>query len=298
MLLLDLRASGILYFVLVAVAFYFGVSAVIAWAIGRATHAPITSTPASLGLAYEDVTSPSRGDKVRLQGWYIPGGSRGTVIAIHGGQRNRMDTAINMLGLCGDLARSGFNVLTFDRRACGQSEVPPLKLRPYLDRDVAGAVDYVQGQNGPGEKVFALGTSLGALAALVFAVQEKAFCAIVSDSCFARTPEIIGRVLARINIALPVFVPGALLMARAIYGLRPPNAINCIRVDCPVFFINGADDRGVPPADARRLYRASGNNMNELWIVPGTGHCQAYRTHPKEYVGRVTQFFTEKCAPT
>ena len=89
---------------------------------------PITTTPASLGLAYREVTFPSRGDHVLLRGWYIPGVLPGgqltdasTIIAVHGLRTNRTDPGMGLLDLSGALARQGFAVLAFDMRGMGAS---------------------------------------------------------------------------------------------------------------------------------------------------------------------------------
>jgi len=56
--------------------------------------------------------SPPRiGDRVMLRGWYILGSSNGTVIVVHGGKQNRADATMQLLELCCDLSKRGFNVL-------------------------------------------------------------------------------------------------------------------------------------------------------------------------------------------
>jgi pimeloyl-ACP methyl ester carboxylesterase len=286
----------VLAILLAGLVLYWGTSYAIAYVIAMPSAVPVEKTPAVLGLAYEDISFRSRTDGILLKGWYLPGGNRGTIIVIHGGKQNRADATMQLLDLCGDLARKGFNVLTFDRRGCGASEVPGCKLRRYFEYDAGGAVDYIRSRNGADEKIFLLGISIGAAAALVFAADEEGISGVVSDGCFASTLEMTRRALAKASRILTIFGPGASLMGKLIYGFTPVSAIDYVAsIKCPVLFIHGAEDDGVPAADAHALYLASGNQLDELCVVPGAGHSQAYAVNPAEYVDRITAFFTGKC---
>jgi alpha-beta hydrolase superfamily lysophospholipase len=276
---------------------YFGVCAVIAAATIWILRVSLPDTPASSGLGYEDVSFSSRVDNVTLKGWYIPGGDKGTVVVVHGGKQNRADATMRLTELCCDLSRNGFNVLTFDRRGCGESAVSKIGVRARYDRDVAGALDYVRDRSGAKERIFILGISIGAVAVFLFAAHEKGICGIISDSCFISAPEMSRRLLTRVNRVLTGFVPSALWMGRRMYGLQPENAIDDVKlVTCPVFFIHGEQDTGVPADDSVKLFEASKNELNELWLVPGADHCQAYSADPARYIDRVVDFIDGKCA--
>jgi alpha-beta hydrolase superfamily lysophospholipase len=276
---------------------YFGVCAVIAAATIWILRVSLPDTPASSGLGYEDVSFSSRVDNVTLKGWYIPGGDKGTVIVVHGGKQNRADATMRLTELCCDLAGKGLNVLTFDRRGCGESAVSKIGVRARYDRDVAGALDYVRDRSGAKERIFILGISIGAVAVFLFAAHEKGICGIISDSCFISAPEMSRRLLTRVNRVLTGFVPSALWMGRRMYGLQPENAIDDVKlVTCPVFFIHGEQDTGVPADDSVKLFEASKNELNELWLVPGADHCQAYSADPARYIDRVVDFIDGKCA--
>ena len=119
--------------------FYFLVSALIANGMVMSNRVPVTGTPADLGLPYEDVSFNSRDDNVSIRGWYIPGDNKGTIIVMHGGKQCRNDDTMDLLYLCGDLSKKGFNVLTFDRRSCGLSQTARVRSRACFDRDFGGA---------------------------------------------------------------------------------------------------------------------------------------------------------------
>jgi len=258
---------------------------------------PITRTPVTLSLTYEDVSFCSRIDNVGLKGWYIPGGDKGTVVVVHGGKQNRADASMKLLELCCDLAGRGFNVLTFDRRACGESEVPKANYRARFERDVGGAYDYIRQRNGQPDRIFLLGISLGAAAVVVFSAGEDGINGIVSDSCFADMREMTQRVLNKVNKILPWFVAGALWLGKAIYGLQLSSVTDCIkRVTCPIFFIHGEADPDIPATDSVRLFKVAKNRLSELWVVPGALHGQSYSTAPSPYIDKVATFFAGKCA--
>ena len=82
-------------------------------------------------------------------------------------------------------------------------------------------------------------------------------------------------------------------MGKLIYGLEPDNAIDKIHsLSCPVLFIHGQNDNGIPVSDAHELYEASNKELNEIWVVPNADHSQAYSLSSTEYCDRVVTFLT------
>lgn len=59
----------------------------------------------------------------------------------------------------------------------------------------------------------------------------------------------------------------------------------------PILFIHGEEDDFTPLDHAYRLYEASQNPDDTLWIVPGADHVKAYVTSPAEYIDKVIAFF-------
>ena len=277
------------------VLFYFFVSGLIANGMAMPLRRPICRTPSFFGIVFEEVSFNSRTDNVSLEGWYIDAGQNKTIILMPGGKQNREDTTTKLLELCVDLAKRGFSILTFDRRGCGTSEASRLRTRACLDRDIAGAVDYIRNRKGLRENIFLFGFSLGALAALACAKEEKSIKAVVSDSCFSSISEMASRILKNTCKIFVIFQPGAVYMGRLIFGLDRENAIDKVPyINCPIFFINGAEDKSVPPEDTYRLIKASNNPLDEIWIVASAGHTQSYITHPKEYIDRVVHFLSDR----
>jgi fermentation-respiration switch protein FrsA (DUF1100 family) len=83
-------------------------------------------------------------------------------------------------------------------------------------------------------------------------------------------------------------------MARLLHRVDLARAapVKCVpELRRPVLFIHGAEDDYVPPEHARRLRAASSHPDSDLWLVPGAGHAETYRTAPDEFIARIERFF-------
>ena len=268
---------------------YLGISAYIASVAVRVPRLPVLFTPT---LPYEEVNFPSRADEVLLRGWYFPAGPE-CIIVVNGGEQNRVDPVTDTLGLATDLVTSGYTVLLFDLKGRGESAGQGSVL-PDNDRDVGGAVDFMRVRGHEDVKI--IGFSSGAAATLLFACAESV-TAVVSDSCFASAREAFTRELVKRGcprVLARVLSPGVSAMGSVFNAVDQidPEAM-AAQVTCPVFFIHGQRDSGVPVGEAYRLFQAGRNPANLLWVVPGAEHTQSYRMVPDEYVRRVVGFFAE-----
>lgn len=247
-------------------------------------------SPAEYGAAYEEVSFYSSIDHVLLKGWYIPSGGGTTIIVMHGGRGNRADMGTELLELCVALVKSGFNVLTIDRRGCGLSSLPAFYNRGHLERDFGGAVEFIRNRNGEQGKIFLLGNSIGAQAAFVYAYEYggNEISGIISDSGFVRRENIAAKVLNQAVIISGIFAPGALKLGELVFGLPNLDAIDIVgSINRPILFISGDNDLQIPVKSTYQLLEASGNPSDEILIVPGAAHNMAYKTRPAEYINRV-----------
>ncbi|PPD58758.1 alpha/beta hydrolase [Dehalogenimonas etheniformans] len=248
-------------------------------------------------LEYPEVRFGNLFDDTKISGWLIPAtgqSSKATLIAMHGGKQNRADETVGLLQMCRDVARLGFNVLSLDRRGCGRSGTARLNERTKSDRDFGGAIDWILKQN-PDEKVLLFGTSFAGVAALVHASKDHRVIGVVADSSFKCSLAMAQRCLYETFPPFKVFAHGAVWMAGPVCGVGDDDAIDAVKkIICPVLFTGGELDRVVPPSDARELLEASGNPLDEILIVPGAGHSQAYRTSQATYIARLDAFIN-KC---
>jgi fermentation-respiration switch protein FrsA (DUF1100 family) len=275
---------------------YLGISWYIAHSVMRVPRLPLYDTPASVGLAYEDVSFPSRTDKLTLRGWYIAGKKTFTVIILTGMRQNRVDYGIGVLDIARDLIAKGYNVLLFDLRGRGQSEGSGVLLTRF-ERDIGGAVDYIRQRGCPSEQIGFIGFSAGAASSIIFTSSEAA-AALVSDSCFADVADVfIGKGVSESGMPhwlIGFFGMGVLFVSMVLYGYRKVNPVDRVSaVTCPILFIQGDQDDLIPVNDSHRLKEASGNPADEVWVVPDAGHTLSYLTEPTVYMERVTAFFAK-----
>ena len=233
---------------------------------------------------------------------------------VHGVISNRVDKGVGILSLSSDLSHRGFAILAFDLRGNGESPAAPRSLGQYEQRDVLGAVDFLQSGSlpypelGRPRAIAGWGESMGGSILILAAANEPAIKAIVSDSAFA---DILPRVERDIPAGghLPaMFTPGGLIAAQVLYGVdyyhtRPMDVIASI-APRPIFLIQGTADnknhRDTPPSNMFILAAAalSAPDANvQTWFVPGATHAQSYHVEGKVYVDRIVAFYTAVRGP-
>ncbi|MFC1950191.1 alpha/beta hydrolase [Chloroflexota bacterium] len=261
---------------------------------------PLNNSPASVGLDYEDVSFTSRDDGVVLRGWYIPSKRNSVIIIVHGGFQNRLDDNVDTLGLAHDLVEKGYNLLLFDLRGRGESEGKGLALS-NIERDIGGAVDYLEGEGYPLKRIYIIGFCSGAVSACIFTSQNS-IGALILDGCPATIHNMVTRqaVLGGIPKFLSnFFVPGVLFATNIIYDYELVNPIDIIAdVTCPIFFIHEEHDELISWEEMHQLFITSSNPANEFWEVNNAEHSQSYKTHPAEYIEKVDNFISTKVEGT
>lgn len=285
--------------VLIALLIIFAIASWVAYNMTLVRKFPNVSQfghPSQLELAYEDVTFPSRKDKVTLKGWYLPAPpDRRCIIVAAGEEHHRNSPGIKPLRLGRDLVVRGYSVLLFDYRARGESGGKRGSAGDREQWDLLGAMDYVKARGIPLEHIGLIGFSLGAGVAIIVAAKEPKIPAIVADSGFVDSVPFLKRVpFYRFYLpswfAFPIILTGSIFFGANFGKVRPIKEVGKI-APRPIFFIHGAADHVISPQETEELHRASKNPKNPLWIVPGARHVRCYDIGPEEYVQRVTEFF-------
>ena len=273
---------------------------------------PITQTPAAWGLLYQTVSFASRGDHLLIRGWLMPGllpdgkqTVQRTVIVVHGIPGNRG----SVLRVSAALVQHGFAVLALDLRGNGESAPAPSSLGEYEQRDILGAVDFLQTGAlpfpllGRPRVIGGWGMSLGAATLLLAAAADPAIRAIVSDSAFADAAAVVRAWWEQRG--LPFWLlPGALLAGQLLYGVNydqaRPVAVVAQIAPRPILFIHGTADRSVPIASMDQLVAAASRPPNaqvQAWKVPGAQHVQALSLMPDAYIQRIVAFYQSALGP-
>jgi len=272
---------------------FVGISAYLGYTMTRVEREPVTGSPTENDLAYEDVTFPSEHEDLTLHGWFIPAyGSDRVIIIVHGNGYHRNPPGSGFLDIAERLVENDFNVLMFDLHGFGESEGSTVSGGYFEKDDLKGAVAYVSGRGF--RKIGVLGFSMGAVASLMAAAEDSRIDAVVSDSAYADLNDIIEPEFAKRTKAPGFFLHPILFMIKLMFGVdftavRPVDSVAKI-APRPIFFIHGEKDDVIPVEHTERLFEASDNPANELWIVAG-GHTSAYHDHPEQFLGMVISFF-------
>jgi uncharacterized protein len=243
---------------------------------------------------YEEVSFHTE-DGLRLIGWWLPRPeSRRVVVGLAGHRSAKAD----MLGIGSGLWRAGNNVLLFDWRSRGQSQVAQHSLVYYEMRDAAAAVGYALSRV-PDARLGLIGFSMGASVAIQLATQSPDVHAVVADSPFTGIAELVAHGAARWRLPARLVVPMADALTSWRYGyrfgaVRPIEAVAAVSPR-PLLLIHSSTDTLIPVAQAHQFFAAA-REPKELWIVQGTEHCGGYFADRAGYVARVAGFFEQYLA--
>lgn len=272
---------------------------------------PLKINPSIFGLDFKEVSFYTRkcGDICLLRGWYIPSeNSNKCIIAVHGWGANRAHPEVKLLEIAKRLVDRGYNILTFDLRAHGESEGNKVSFGYYEAYDVLGAYDFVvKKKNIPPQNIGLLGFSYGAMISILAAAKER-ISGVIADSgpgdTFGFIEEFAVKKVAR-PYCIPVFylakyLTMILMWVMGILFRIDVNALNTKeavkKISTPIFFIYGTKDN-IPPSLVQTLYQSKKRNpLDRIWITDAR-HVEAYRTHPEQYLKNITDFFSETLKP-
>ncbi len=278
---------------------YAGLSLAVAETLTKPYRRALASSPADFDLAYEDVTFPSTGDAIPLRGWFVPAaGSDRVVLIVHGRNSNREGDNGQHVPDAAALVARGYNALLFDLRGHGESGGLRYTLGTAEQRDVLGAVAYLEDRGFAPQRMGFWSHSMGAATVLLAAAVSPDVRTIVADSSFARLEDLLDRELPRASGLPGFFNPPILFFARTVFGadarvLNPVEVVAGLPPDS-LFIIHGEADGLIPVDHARRIAAAAGPAVYDLWIVPNARHDRVSEVSPKQYQERVLAFFDEK----
>jgi fermentation-respiration switch protein FrsA (DUF1100 family) len=269
-------------------------------AVGLFLSAParaiVGAAPADLPV---EAISIASGSGATLRGWFVPGRpGAGAVVLLHGVHANRLA----MLRRARLFNAEGFAVLLFDFQAHGESTGARITFGYREGQDAASAVAYLR-ERLPGERIGAVGSSLGGAAALLapkpLDVDALVLESVYADIRMATEHRIIATLAPIIGSAAP-FISGPIawlfellvppFLGASAADLRPIDRIANVRA--PILVAGGMLDDRTSIVETRMLF-ARANEPKRLWVVPRARHVDLEGFAPEEYRSHVLAFMVE-----
>jgi pimeloyl-ACP methyl ester carboxylesterase len=246
--------------------------------------------PGEFGLIVENVEFRGE-DGVPLRGWWNAGEpGKPVLIFVHGLNRSRLEH----LERAAESRKRGYGVLLFDLRDHGESGDAYTTLGITESRDVCAARKFVREKAGGRPQVL-WGVSLGASTSLLAERRCPGSAAIISDSSFLSFSETIKhhfRLIFRLP-SLPI-ADSVIALTSWRMGFRTEDgdveAAVAELKDVPILFIAGGADERMPPALAEQLASRAPHPGEQLLVVPGAGHGQAFAHDRETYLRTVFEF--------
>jgi fermentation-respiration switch protein FrsA (DUF1100 family) len=233
-------------------------------------------TPADLGLDYEDVIIRAA-DGTRLNGWFVPGEGRGSLLFLHGNAGN-ISHRLDSIGLFHDF---GLSVLIIDYRGYGRSEGRPSERGTYEDAEAAWR--YMTEQRGlRADDIVIFGRSLGGPIAAWLASHHRPRGLIV-ESAFTSVPELGGE--------LYWWFPAVRWASR----FRYPTREFVRQVRCPVLVVHSRNDELIPFRHGESIFAAA-NEPRTLLELHGS-HNDAHVRSEGVYREGLNAFFVSLRLP-
>lgn len=238
----------------------------------------VHSTPASYGLAFDEVWLTVAGDtdgaRERVHGWWIPGpdAQAPTLLYLHGARRNLSDNLFRIQRL----HRLGFAVLAIDYRGFGRSDGElPSEAQAYDDAQAAW--QHLRLLEPDARRRFAYGHSLGGAVAIELAIRNDDVAGLIVESTFTSMAQMAEK-MGYGNLPL------ALVLTQRFDSLAKVAAVKA-----PVLFVHGTSDRFVPAAMSERLYAAA-PEPKRLLLIENGNHSNASSVAFEKYQTAVRDF--------
>ncbi len=253
----------------------------------RAPRVKELQTPIHWAPNFQAVWIPTVDDK-HIYAWFLPHPQANqTIVVVHGWGAN-MEM---MLPFAQVFHQAGLNVLLFDARNHGQSELDGHSSMPKFAQDTQSALDWLY-QHHPhsAERVGLLGHSVGASAAILTASRRHDMDALISISAFAHPEWLMTRFLQSKYISLPLvrlinrYIEW--VIAHRFSDIASIYALSKVR--CPTLLIHGGQDEVVPISDARVMYQRNAASHIQLWEIEQVGHADAH--YIEQHAGGLLDF--------
>ncbi|GAB4321296.1 MAG: alpha/beta hydrolase [Candidatus Zixiibacteriota bacterium] len=239
------------------------------WLQPRMAFYPVPGpTPAPAPLS--DFSAITR-DGVRIRGWHSPIDSTGPVFIYSCGNAGSLADRADLLR---SFALAGGQIVAYNYRGTGTSEGSPSEEGVYNDAEAV--YDYVRDRLGvAADRIILWGHSLGGAVASELALRRPCR-GLVLEATFRSAKIMAGRMM-------PI-LPVPWLMT---YKFDNESAL--ARLEVPVFFIHGTEDKVVPIDDSEVLHHLVRQPF-DIWRIDGAGHNDNHLVAGTEFFDRILGF--------
>lgn len=274
-----------------------GISYKVAYELTHPKRSPISATPDTADLYYDDIEVVTN-DDVTIRGWFLPAqkdgesiGSQQTLIFAHHYGGSRSSDELGTLPFFRQFLTKGYNVIAFDFRNSGLSTGDRTTMGVEEQSDLQAIVEYCNIRIPTG-KIVLWGFSMGAAVSLNIGWSIDNVVGVIADSSYNDLSTYCLEALKNWAPVNPtIFSYPVLAMSRYVFGIEseqmsPVDAISKYQ-DKSVLLIHSHKDALIPVHHATDLYRASNPDWCELYILPSENHARAYWDHKEAYLEKV-----------
>jgi alpha-beta hydrolase superfamily lysophospholipase len=239
----------------------------------------ISKTPAEYQLPFENVyvkVNDGNGKNERIHAWWIPAENPGDryLIYLHG---SALNIGANITH-ARRFHKMGFSVFLISYRGYGKSDGTfPTEAQVYADAQAAWT--YLVKQKGIDPKaIFIYGHSLGGAVAIQLAIDNPAAGGLIVEAAFTSIADMARRIPKYRIFPLELIVHERFDSIEKVSRLQPP-----------VLYIHGTDDKLVPSEMSSELYKRTASSK-QLKFIPGGGHNNSASVGGDEYLQAVKNF--------
>jgi len=216
------------------------------------------TTPANIGLDFEDLRIPVH-PRDDLHAWWILAGSESAkaILVFHG---NGYVLEYMVRDEATSLHAIGANLTLVDYRGYGSSS-PIDPDESTVDEDAEAALNYLLVRRGnPIGNIFVLGRSIGSGPATDLAMKHPGLAGLILESPFSSVDD------AAANVWYSRYFPVRLMLRTHFDNLSKVSA-----VQVPLLIVSGTKDTLTPPSMAESIF-ARAHQPKQLHLVAGAGH--------------------------
>jgi pimeloyl-ACP methyl ester carboxylesterase len=228
----------------------------------------------------------------QLPGWLIKsdkngcGSAKGVIILVHGGGGDRREET-NYIPF---FLKQHLDVLTFDMGCSGEAPCPirGLTYGTRESRDVLSVYLYLDGRY---DKIYAMGTSMGASAVLIAVPEMPKLTAVIAENPMATFRKFIAETPA--SQSAPSWFLNAMIKLTMLRGGFDDlqNAETSLKLvhNIPILFIQSKKDRIIPFESTEKLatvYRGP----KKVWLAEKGDHAAIWNADPALYEQQIAIF--------